>query len=1256
MEGTFNNQVSKTIFSILQHLDPLPSGSFDLNEFEKTVTKFANDSQQIAPVLLFNSPVSADEWKILEQFVNALNIDYEKRTILLKKRIEVAMDSFLCSKELRKKTRVQQVNDFKMPAGIVPDRGGRTEIMTPLQRETFDQQEKQRAQQSFQGYFPDGQQQGSRGGYQGGSGGYQGRGGYGDFRGGKGGGGGQKRGHVFQHCDHIRIDDLAAAKQIASKIGPAERELLLQILVKESPNYTDIRDGEDGELHIDQLRQLFTINTIPFIGFGFLDNAIMVLAGEYIDQSLGTLLYVAGVGLAHYVEVFVTRLGFKSPTLTSKQLESRKARLTTLFLTHCIMSSAPKERKRVGEILELEREIQKRWEETKAFEEESPLEEKPPKFMTSFPFPYMNGRLHLGHTFTLSKCDFAVGYYRLKGQMLIYGNPPNFSEENDVEEIVEENGTVNENELDDITRDKAKGKKVDWRRSFITTEVNPYFDSFVKWQFLKLREANKYIEFGKRYTIYSPKDGQPCMDHDRVTGEGVGPQEYTLVKIKVLDPKPKVFDNLASNIPVFFVAATLRPETLYGQTNCFLHPDLIYSFFYVGSDSSEIFIATERAALNMSFQGMLPVEGQIKCVKGLEKIKGETLLGCALSSPLTSYEKIYSLPMMSIKADKGTGVVLSVPSDSPDDYAALCDLRKKKALREKYNISDEMVLPFEPIPILDIPDLGQLAAVNICQKMGIASQNDKVKLEQAKKEVYLKGFYHGTMLVGDYKGEKIDQVKKRIQEDLISKGLACKYVEPEKTVVSRSGDECVVALCDQWYLNYGNPEWKEAAKKCLSKMNTYMEEARHCLENTIDWLHEYACSRIYGLGSRLPWDPKYLIESLSDSTIYNAYYTIAHLLQSDIFGSKPGLLGLKPEQLNTHVWDYIFMGVGEYDKNKMGGISLEALNKMRREFEYWYPVDMRVSGKDLLQNHLTFYLFNHVAIWRERPEMWPLGIRANGHALLNNEKMSKNTGNFLTLYEAIEKFSADGMRMALADAGDGIEDANFMCDMADAGFLRLYQFLDWTKILLGKKANVPKPLLRSGEIETFADRVFDNEMNRLIELTEEHYEKTFYKEALKTGFFEFQLARDNYRQLCGSDEQMNEKLILRFIETQALILSPICPHITEHIWSLLGKNDLIVNSKWPTISTVDKLLLQQSSFVNNAIKEFRQRRDAKLNPKKKDPKKALLPPKAATIYFTKKYPEWKEKAINLMRKLYEVRKFFEIIKLSFYVSLDFPKG
>lgn len=81
--------------------------------------------------------------------------------------------------------------------------------------------------------------------------------------------------------------------------------------------------------------------------------------------------------------------------------------------------------------------------------------------------------------------------------------------------------------------------------------------------------------------------------------------------------------------------------------------------------------------------------------------------------------------------------------------------------------------------------------------------------------------------------------------------------------------------------------------------------------------------------------------------------------------------------------------------------------------------------------------------------------------------MSKSEGNFLTLYEAIEKFSADGMRLSLADAGDTVEDANFVEEMADAGLLRLYNLMEWVKEMVACKES-----LRVGKTDSFSDQVF----------------------------------------------------------------------------------------------------------------------------------------------------------------------------------------
>lgn len=589
------------------------------------------------------------------------------------------------------------------------------------------------------------------------------------------------------------------------------------------------------------------------------------------------------------------------------------------------------------------------------------------------------------------------------------------------------------------------------------------------------------------------------------------------------------------------MAATLRPETMYGQTNCWIRPDMKYIAFE--TVNGEIFISTERAARNMCYQGFTKVDGKYVIS---QKLIGQDILGVALEAPLTSYKKIYSLPMLTIKEDKGTGVVTSVPSDSPDDYAALVDLQKKQPFREKYGIKDEMVLPFEPVSIIEVPELGNLSAVTMYNKLKIQSQNDKEKLLEAKEMVYLKGFYDGVLMVGEYKGKKIQDIKKTMQKILIDKKQAVIYYEPEKTIISRSADECVVALCDQWFLDYGEAKWKNQAKTALEDINTYHEEVRKNFQASLDWLQDHACSRTYGLGTKLPWDEQWLIESLSDSTIYNAYYTIAHLIQGNSFkGDKPNKLNIKAEQMTPEVWDYIFLKNVKYPAKC--GIKKESLDLMKREFEFWYPVDLRVSGKDLIPNHLTYYIYNHCAMWPNDKTKWPKGIRANGHLLLNSAKMSKSEGNFLTLTEAVQKFSADGTRLCLADAGDSIEDANFVVSTADAGILRLYTFIEWVKDIIANKENI-----RNGPANTFNDQVFLSEINLKIKETDEYYKKLLFKEALRTGFFEMQTARDKYRELTQLDG-INKNLILHFIEVQAQILAPICPHVTDYIWSLLGK-------------------------------------------------------------------------------------------------------
>ena len=497
------------------------------------------------------------------------------------------------------------------------------------------------------------------------------------------------------------------------------------------------------------------------------------------------------------------------------------------------------------------------------------------------------------------------------------------------------------------------------------------------------------------------------------------------------------------------------------------------------------------------------------------------------------------------------------------------------------------------------------------------------------------------MLVGEHKGKKVSEAKPIIQSFLRNSGLAIKYMEPEKMVISRSGDECVVALCDQWFLEYGEPVWREQTEKCLEQMNTYHDEVRKNFTSTLGWLCDHACSRQYGLGSRMPWAEEWLIESLSDSTIYMAYYTVVHHLQGGVLdGNGKSPIGIAAEDLTPEIWDYIFFSQAPYPTNSK--IPKEKLDILKREFQYWYPLDLRVSGKDLVPNHLTYMLYNHTAIWPEHSQFWPRGVRANGHLLLNNEKMSKSTGNFLTLYEAIDKYSADGVRFALADAGDGIEDANFTEKQAENGLLKLYAFIEWCNEIVD---NIDT-YRTDEELILFEDLVFKNLMDDLIIKTDTNYTNLMFKEALKTGFFEYQDARDKYRELCVRSG-MHRSLLLRFIETQVILLSPICPHTSEYVYkNILKKETTVQNASWPKSEEPNQKYIQMFNYFIDACHSFRVRyknfqQQALKGQKGANKFTTPVKPTHGTIYVARNFPRWQSLILTTLKQMYQVNRVLE---------------
>lgn len=144
-----------------------------------------------------------------------------------------------------------------------------------------------------------------------------------------------------QKC-HLTPKGTLALKMVKD-LSNEERILLFRILrLKEEAGTFPSNEISENKPTWSDLKKLALCQSLPFIGFGFLDNLIMIVAGEYIDASIGasltistmaaaalgnTLSDVFGVGSAWYVETSARRLGMNPPNLTEEQLESTSARI-----------------------------------------------------------------------------------------------------------------------------------------------------------------------------------------------------------------------------------------------------------------------------------------------------------------------------------------------------------------------------------------------------------------------------------------------------------------------------------------------------------------------------------------------------------------------------------------------------------------------------------------------------------------------------------------------------------------------------------------------------------------------------------------------------------------------------------------------------------------------------------------------------------------------------------------------------------------
>lgn len=814
----------------------------------------------------------------------------------------------------------------------------------------------------------------------------------------------------------------------------------------------------------------------------------------------------------------------------------------------------------------IEEKWRKRWTDDKLFETDPQSHKR--KYLLTVAYPYPNSPQHVGHGRTYTLADVHARYKRMNNYNVLF--PMGFHYTGTP--IVSMSQRIKSNDLeliqtfqqiykipDDIISNFKEPKKIasyfhqeikqgmnemgysiDWRREFTT--IDKGYSKFISWQFRNLKK-NGLIVQGSHPVGWCPQDQNPVSQHDTVGDIEPDLIEYILVKFKYEDQYV---------VPT----ATLRPETIFGVTNLWINPDIKYVIAQV---NNEKWIITKEAARKMEFLNA--------SVTLISEINGSDLIGKSVFDEKRK-QQVPIFPASFVDPNNGTGIVMSVPAHAPYDYQALVDLRKDDNTLRKYSITGNVV-PIKIIQTDAYPSNESSAAETIVTSYSIRDQNDS-KLEEATNKLYSDEFHNGKVLpnIDEIGNLSVIEARETIKAKIISQGIGVTMYELKNAVKCRCGTTCVVKLLtNQWFINYGDENWKKLAYELIDKMEILPEEIRQEFTNVIDWLKERACARKSGMGTKLPWDDEWIIESLADSVIYMAYYLLSRYISNNQDLQNNNEDKVLADNLNDNFFDYVLLGKNDPDiVAKESKISIQLLEKIKNEFAYFYPVDSRHSGRDLVPNHLAFFIFNHAAIFAK--DKWPKQIVVNGSVLMEGKKMSKSLGNIIPLRHAIEEYGADSIRLTMLASAEILQDSDFSFDLVKGIRAKLFE------IYRNINAHLDIFRAQSSSDVDLEDVWISSRLQNVIMDTTSAIEKFRIREALHNILYLMDNDLEWYeKRKLAKNKSIFNSYLKEFIETRIKLLSPFAPYFCEEVWEIMGNNSYVSLAQWPEINQ-SKIILK----------------------------------------------------------------------------------